>query len=157
MILARSVDMLTGFAPRPELQQICKFGAHWASDHVAEAGRWMRFHFVTQGVCVVELNNIGGSIRIRGATVRHCSTGAANYAGVPEGGRRAQAIRVRTNRTNSALTSSVAIASASVRALSSCAWITDVSMQRRDATDPLAAAETIIRQAKEEADDAITK
>jgi hypothetical protein len=54
---------------------------------------------------------------------------------------------------NSALTRSVAIASASVRAVSSVPG----SRKRLDATDPLAAAETIIPQAKEEADDAITK
>jgi AraC family transcriptional regulator, activator of mtrCDE len=66
MIVARSVDALSGLAPllrvRPELQQICKFGAQWASDHAAETGRWAPFHFVTEGACVVELNDTGLSL-----------------------------------------------------------------------------------------------
>jgi hypothetical protein len=42
---------------------------------------------------------------------------------------------MRTNMTNSALTRLVAIASAPVRTLSSCAWITRISMQ--DAMQPI--------------------
>jgi hypothetical protein len=34
----------SGLAPllrvRPELQQLCRFGAQWVSDHAAELDRW---------------------------------------------------------------------------------------------------------------------
>jgi hypothetical protein len=40
--MARPVDTLSGLAPllrvRPELQQLCRFGAQWCSDHWAGAG-----------------------------------------------------------------------------------------------------------------------
>jgi hypothetical protein len=44
MLLAHPVDTLSGLAPllrvRPELQQLCRFGAQWVSDHAAELDRW---------------------------------------------------------------------------------------------------------------------
>ena len=62
----RSVDTLSGLAPllrvRPELQQLCRFGAQWASDHAVELDRWAPFHFVTKGACVIELSGLGRSI-----------------------------------------------------------------------------------------------
>lgn len=65
-ILAQPVDTLSGLAPllrvRPELQQVCQFGARWVSDHAADAGRSAPFHLVTDGACVVELGGIGRSI-----------------------------------------------------------------------------------------------
>jgi AraC family transcriptional activator of mtrCDE len=40
---ARSVDTLSGLAPllrvRPQLQQLCRFGAQWASDHPPESDK----------------------------------------------------------------------------------------------------------------------
>ena len=40
----RPVDAPSGLAPllrvRPELQQLCRFGAQWVSDHAAELDRW---------------------------------------------------------------------------------------------------------------------
>jgi AraC family transcriptional activator of mtrCDE len=81
MTLARSVDTLSGLAPllrvRPQLQQVCRFGAQWASDHAAETGRWAPFHFVTQGACVIELSGIEGSIPLS----------AGDVAVLPHGGR----------------------------------------------------------------------
>jgi AraC family transcriptional activator of mtrCDE len=41
---------------RPELQQLCRFGAQWSSDHSSEAEGWAPFHFVTQGTCIIELS-----------------------------------------------------------------------------------------------------
>jgi AraC family transcriptional activator of mtrCDE len=59
-------DALDALAPllrvRPELQQLCRFGAQWASDHAAESDRWAPFHFITQGACVIELSGLGRSI-----------------------------------------------------------------------------------------------
>jgi AraC family transcriptional regulator, activator of mtrCDE len=57
---------LSGLAPLlrvwPELQQLCRFGAQWVSDHAAESDRWAPFHFITQGACVVELSGLGRTI-----------------------------------------------------------------------------------------------
>jgi hypothetical protein len=158
MILARSVERLTGFAPlllvRPGLQQICEFGAHWASDHAPEAGRWVPFRFVTQGVCVVELNNTGARSP-PGATVRYCSTGAANYA---EGPPRRPASVGHSDAHE--YDEQCAHEIGGYRLCTSAHAFKlrlDHAHQHagRDATDPLAAAETISWQAKEQNDDAI--
>jgi AraC family transcriptional regulator, activator of mtrCDE len=92
MIAARSVDALSGLAPllrvRPELQQVCKFGAQWASDHAAESGRWAPFHFVTEGACVVDLNDIGASLRLSagdGAVLPHGSRHTVRSPTTPAG------------------------------------------------------------------------
>jgi AraC family transcriptional regulator, activator of mtrCDE len=42
---------------RPELQQICRFGAQWASDHGPEVGGWAPFHIVTCGECLLDLGD----------------------------------------------------------------------------------------------------
>jgi AraC family transcriptional activator of mtrCDE len=92
MTLARSVDTLSGLAPllrvRPQLQQVCRFGAQWASDHAAETGRWAPFHFVTQGACVIELSGIERSIPLSAGDVavlphgsRHTVRGPITPAG----------------------------------------------------------------------------
>src|SRR6202051_2958408 len=56
----RSVDTLSGVAPllrvKPELQQLCRFGAQWASEHAAETNRWAPFHLVRRGGCVLQLS-----------------------------------------------------------------------------------------------------
>jgi AraC family transcriptional activator of mtrCDE len=66
MITEQSVDSLSGLAPllrvRPELQQICRFGAQWVADHAAESDLWAPFHFITQGACIVELSGLGRTI-----------------------------------------------------------------------------------------------
>jgi AraC family transcriptional activator of mtrCDE len=65
MTSERPFDVLSGLAPLlrvlPELQQLCRFGAQWASDHAAE-GHWAPVHFVTRGACVVELSDPGRTI-----------------------------------------------------------------------------------------------
>ena len=73
---------------------------------------------------------------------------------------RGAAVRMKfsfSNMTKSALARTVGIAFAPVYTLSSSSWIVDISMQRCDTTGSLAAAETIIWQAKEQNDDAITE
>src|ERR1700730_11108355 len=104
MTLARSVDTLSGLAPllrvRPQLQQVCQFGAQWASDHAAETGRWAPFHFVTQGACVIELSGIERSIPLSAGEVGVLPPGSRptlrqrpHGAGTYSPGRRAWAIR----------------------------------------------------------------
>jgi AraC family transcriptional activator of mtrCDE len=39
----------------PELQQICRFGAQWASPHGPEADGWAPFHIVTWGACLLDV------------------------------------------------------------------------------------------------------
>jgi len=52
-------DALSGLAPllrvRPELQVLCRFGAQWASAHVAERVGWAPFHIAARGGCVIDL------------------------------------------------------------------------------------------------------
>ena len=38
----------------PELQQICRFGAQWASPHGPEEAGWAPFHIVTSGSCALD-------------------------------------------------------------------------------------------------------
>jgi AraC family transcriptional activator of mtrCDE len=42
---------------RPELQNVCNFGAQWASQHEPEPNGWAPFHIVTAGACRLELPN----------------------------------------------------------------------------------------------------
>ncbi len=42
---------------RPELQNICRFGAQWASPHAPEPEGWAPFHIVTAGACRLEIPN----------------------------------------------------------------------------------------------------
>lgn len=39
---------------RPQLQNICRFGAQWAAPHAPEPEGWAPFHIVTTGICVLE-------------------------------------------------------------------------------------------------------
>jgi AraC family transcriptional activator of mtrCDE len=63
---ARSVDTLSGLAPllrvRPQLEQLCRFGAQWVSDHPSGSDRWAAFHFLVKGSCVIELSGKGRMI-----------------------------------------------------------------------------------------------
>jgi AraC family transcriptional regulator, activator of mtrCDE len=56
----QSVDTLSSVAAllrvKPELQQLCRFGAQWASEHAAEIDRWAPFHLVTRGGCILQLS-----------------------------------------------------------------------------------------------------
>jgi AraC family transcriptional regulator, activator of mtrCDE len=68
MIPERSVDTLSGVAPllrvKPELQQLCRFGAQWASEHAAETDRWAPFHLVTRGGCILQLSGQDRTIKL---------------------------------------------------------------------------------------------
>jgi AraC family transcriptional activator of mtrCDE len=88
--MTRPVDTLSGLAlllrVRPELQQLCRFGAQWSSDHSSEAEGWAPFHFVTQGTCIIELS--GRSIPLSAGDVavlprgrRHSVRGPTTPAG----------------------------------------------------------------------------
>ncbi len=92
MLQAQSVDTLSGLAPllrvRPELQQVCRFGAQWTSEHAAESDRWAPFHFVTRGGCLVELSGVGSTIPLSAGDVavlphgnRHAVRGLTTPAG----------------------------------------------------------------------------
>src|SRR6202140_4923883 len=82
MMTERPVDALSGFAPllrgRPELQQLCRFGAQWVSDHAAESDRWAPFHFITQGACVIELSGLGRAIPLSAGDAGVLPHGAAH-------------------------------------------------------------------------------
>lgn len=104
-MVARSADSLSGLAPllrvRPVLQQVCRFGAQWASHQPADAGDWAPFHFVTRGTCVIDLNDIrrsiplsagdvvvlphGGSHSIRGQTTPAGAVGPFDIRSDPRG------------------------------------------------------------------------
>ena len=45
---------------RPELQQLCRFGAPWSSVHGPEAAGWAPFHIVTRGACLLDAGNRTG-------------------------------------------------------------------------------------------------
>jgi AraC family transcriptional activator of mtrCDE len=82
MITERSIDALSGLAPllrvRPELQQLCRFGAQWVSDNAAESDRWAPFHFITHGACVIELSALGRTIPLSAGDAVVLPHGAAH-------------------------------------------------------------------------------
>jgi AraC family transcriptional activator of mtrCDE len=86
MALSRP-DSLSALAPllrvRPELQQVCRFGAQWASEHDGLTNRWAPFHFVTQGACIIELGAVGGSIPISAGDVAVLPHGAPHVVRGP--------------------------------------------------------------------------
>jgi AraC family transcriptional regulator, activator of mtrCDE len=56
--MQNEADIFRELAPllrvRPELQQLCRFGAQWSSRHEAEDKGWAPFHIVTQGACLLD-------------------------------------------------------------------------------------------------------
>jgi AraC family transcriptional regulator, activator of mtrCDE len=64
----RSVDTLSSVAPllrvKPQLQQLCRFGAQWASEHASETNRWAPFHLVTRGGCILQLSGQVRTIKL---------------------------------------------------------------------------------------------
>src|SRR5579863_8264264 len=87
MVRERSVDALSGLAPllrvRPELQEICRFGAQWVSDHAAESGKWAPFHLIIRGACVVELSRLGRAIPLSAGDVLVLPHGTAHVVRGP--------------------------------------------------------------------------
>ncbi len=84
-------DIFAGLSPllrvRPELEELCQFGAQWASPHEpAEAG-WAPFHVITQGRCLLDVAEHkgvalkAGDVAVLphggGHTIRAASPGAA--------------------------------------------------------------------------------
>jgi AraC family transcriptional regulator, activator of mtrCDE len=69
----RSVDPLSSVAPllrvKPELQQLCRFGAQWAAEHAAETDRWAPFHLVRRGGCVLQLSGQDQAITLRAGDI----------------------------------------------------------------------------------------
>jgi AraC family transcriptional activator of mtrCDE len=59
-------DAFAGLAPllrvRPELQQLCNFGAQWGSPHDLEDAGWAPFHIVTHGVCQLDTHDHPGIV-----------------------------------------------------------------------------------------------
>lgn len=85
-------DALTGLAPllrvQPELQQVCRFGAQWASSHAAESGHWAPFHLVTAGSCAIDLAEGERSIVLSAgdiAVLPHGSRHTVRGTGTPIG------------------------------------------------------------------------
>ncbi len=54
----KEAEIFAALAPlirvRPELQNICRFGAQWAAPHLPEPEGWAPFHIVTAGTCLLE-------------------------------------------------------------------------------------------------------
>ena len=113
---AGSADVETAFAGlaallrvRPELQQICRFGAQWASGHGPEERGWAPFHIVTAGACVLDVGEKGEIRLLAGdvAMLPHGSphtTRALPTAGGPDApirvtGRRSDGLVVKSNVT----------------------------------------------------------
>ena len=53
---------------RPELQQVCRFGAQWVSQHGPEESGWAPFHIVTAGACLLDTGDQHG-IRLEAGDV----------------------------------------------------------------------------------------
>jgi AraC family transcriptional regulator, activator of mtrCDE len=99
---AQSFDTLSGLAPllrvRPQLQQLCRFGAQWAADHPPEPDRWAPFHFLVKGSCVIELRDRGRMVALSAgdiAVLPHGSPHAVRGPTTPAGARGPFGIRKR--------------------------------------------------------------
>jgi AraC family transcriptional activator of mtrCDE len=60
-IVSDEAEIFRELAPllrvRPELKEICRFGAQWASEHGSQSGGWAPFHIVTFGACLLEVGD----------------------------------------------------------------------------------------------------
>jgi AraC family transcriptional regulator, activator of mtrCDE len=85
-VMNNEADIFRELAPllraRPELRQICRFGAQWASEHKPEPQGWAPFHIVTRGACLIDVaDRVGVPLR------------AGDVAVLPHGG--AHTVRAR--------------------------------------------------------------
>ncbi len=75
------IEPFSALAPllrvRPELQQICRFGAQWVSQHGPERGGWAPFHLVTSGACQL-VGDDGAAITLRAGDVAILPHGGAH-------------------------------------------------------------------------------
>lgn len=59
--MAETPDIVETLAPllrvRLELQQVCRFGGGWSAPHAPEERGWAPFHAVTQGACMLEVED----------------------------------------------------------------------------------------------------
>jgi AraC family transcriptional activator of mtrCDE len=100
---ARPVDTLSGLAPllrvRPQLQQLCRFGAQWAADHPPEPDRWAPFHFLVKGSCVIELRDRGRMVTLSAGDIAVLPHGSPHAVRGPFGIRKRPlgAIELETN------------------------------------------------------------
>jgi AraC family transcriptional activator of mtrCDE len=62
---------------RPQLQQICRFGAQWSSQHEPEPEGWAPFHIVTCGSCLLDVGDRRG-IALRAGDVAVLPRGGAH-------------------------------------------------------------------------------
>jgi AraC family transcriptional regulator, activator of mtrCDE len=62
---------------RPQLQQICRFGAQWSSQHGPEPDGWAPFHIVTSGACLLDVGDRYG-IALRAGDVAVLPRGGAH-------------------------------------------------------------------------------
>lgn len=104
-------DIFRELAPllrvRPELQQLCRFGAQWASEHEAEGKGWAPFHIVTLGGCLLDVGERVGILLEAGDvavlphggrhTVRALPTAAGSSAALRVQQRRHDALVVKSN------------------------------------------------------------
>jgi AraC family transcriptional activator of mtrCDE len=97
-----AVDALNALARllrvRPEVQQLCRFGAQWAADHPAMSDRWAPFHCVTHGACVIELSDLGRIIPLTSGdavVLPHGARHVVRAATTPAGAQGPFAIRSR--------------------------------------------------------------
>ncbi len=64
--MSSGADVFAGLAPllrvRPELQQLCNFGAQWTSPHDLEEDGWAPFHIVTYGECQLDTHDRQGIV-----------------------------------------------------------------------------------------------
>ena len=91
----------------PELQQICRFGAQWASPHPSEDTGWAPFHIVTSGCCVLDAGGCRGIVLREGDvavlphgsphTVRAGPDAGGPYARASIRGQREDGIVVKAN------------------------------------------------------------
>jgi AraC family transcriptional regulator, activator of mtrCDE len=67
-VMSNEADIFRELAPllrvRPELRQICQFGAQWVSEHKPEPKGWAPFHIVTRGACLIDVaDRVGVPLR----------------------------------------------------------------------------------------------